>query len=338
MKNIGNGRKSAILLTGGCGYIGVHCLLELLSNRNEDIIIVDNLSNSTIDNMDKIRDIGNVTFYNIDITNEENMMDVFNKHNISTVMHFAGYKSVSKSVENHLKYYNNNIGGLLVLLNCMKENKVNKIIFSSSATVYGNPKSLPITEKDEIDILNPYGRTKYISEEILKDISNSDKNFKSVILRYFNPVANHHLLKENSKFVTNLFPVIMSVINGDREYLKIFGKDYVTNDGTAIRDYIHVVDLAKGHLAALNYIDKMENHFEVFNLGTGKGYSVLEVVNSFTRILNEPFLKYKSFNYKFEERREGDAAEVYADCKKAKEILNWEARLTLEDMVHDCLN
>ena len=321
-------RRPAILLTGGCGYIGSHCLLELLLNRNEDIVIVDDLSNSSIDNIDKIKDLGNVFFYEIDLKRKEDLDDIFFDHNIQSVIHFAGHKSVGESVSNPLKYYDNNIGGLVNLLECMKYHQVESIIFSSSATVYGNPESLPLTEESRIQILNPYGRTKYFSEEILRDM----KDMKVICLRYFNPAGIHSskLLKESPKGIpNNLFPYILSVLQGKKEYLNIYGGDYPTVDGTGVRDYIHVVDLAQGHLAALDYLGKMENNFEVFNLGTGKGYSVLEIVKAFSKHTEVP--------YKIVEKREGDAAEVYADCSKAEKLLNWKSQLTLDEMIKDLI-
>ena len=318
-------RKSSILLTGGCGYIGSHCVLELLLTRNEDIVIVDDLSNSSTDNIDKIKHLGNVFFYQIDLKNKENLDDIFFDHNIQSVIHFAGHKSVGESVMNPLKYYDNNIGGLVNLLECMKYHGTKSIIFSSSATVYGSPESLPLTEESRIQTLNPYGRTKYFSEEILRDM----KVMKVICLRYFNPAGIHSsgLLKESPKGIpNNLFPYILSVINGEKEHLNIYGGDYNTIDGTGVRDYIHVVDLAKGHLAALEYIEKIED-FEVFNLGSGKGNSVLEIVKGFS--------KYREIPYKIVERREGDAAEVYADCSKAEKLLNWKAEYELDDMIRN---
>jgi UDP-glucose 4-epimerase len=357
--------RKAILLTGGCGYIASHCLLELLLSSTEDIVIIDNLSNSSNNNVNKIKDLGNVYIYNEDITNKEKCKEIFSNHNITTVIHFAAYKAVKESIDDPLKYYSNNINGLLVLLKCMKIYNVSKIIFSSSATVYGMPKDgeLPINESVKINTLNPYGRTKYFSEEILRDVSFAH-NIKVICLRYFNPVGCYYLIPENSNTITNLFPMIVSVIKGEKDYLSIYGNDYNTSrsevsinsqsecnhntsrtdcnhntsrtecnhnthDGTAIRDYIHVMDLAKGHLAALNYLDNMEQNFDVFNLGTGIGYSILEVLNC--------FLKYKNVEYKFEDRRPGDAPEVYADASKALKILNWKATLTLKDMVLDSL-
>ena len=351
-----NYRRKSILLTGGCGYIGCHCLLELLLNRHEDIVIIDNLSNSSNTNVNKIKDLGNVYIYNVDITNEEECDKIFRSHNITQVIHFAAHKAVKESIDNPLKYYSNNINGLLVLLKCMNKYDVKKIIFSSSATVYGMPDTLPIDENSKINTLNPYGRTKYFAEEILKDVSNAH-NMQVICLRYFNPVGNYYLIPENSNVITNLFPTIISVIQGDKDYLSIYGNDYNTsrrdasinsdecnyntsrrdasinslelNDGTAIRDYIHVIDLARGHLAALEYMEREEVKFDVFNLGTGEGYSVLEVI--------QEFLKYEEVNCKFENRRPGDAPEVYANVSKANEILGWKTELTLENMVCDSL-
>lgn len=312
-----------ILLTGGFGFIGSNTAIELL--KEYEVIIVDNFSNSQRDVSDKLK----CQFYDLDIT--KNIDEIFEKHNIYSVIHFAAYKSVNESVEDPLKYYYNNIYGLINLLQTMKKYNVKNIIFSSSATVYGNPETLPLTENSKINTLNPYGRTKLFGEEILKDM----KDMKSICLRYFNPVgaSKNGLFKENPKGIpNNLFPYIVQVIEGKREKLFIFGGDYPTNDGTGIRDYIHVIDLANGHIAALKYLEKMENSFEVFNLGTGKGYSVLEIVNTFNKFLD------KKIPYEIVKRRNGDAAEVYADCAKALFFLKWGPKFNLEDMIRDTLS
>lgn len=310
-----------ILLTGGCGFIGSHCAVELIKN-NYNVIIVDNLINSSIDVIDCIFKITNVKpmLYQYDIKNENDLNQVFSSHVIDAVIHFAGYKSVSESVQNPLKYYDNNVSGLITLLKCMSNHQVTKIIFSSSATVYGNPQKCPITEDASINILNPYGQSKYISELILKD-----QNIISIILRYFNPVGGYELLGENpNQQPTNLFPVIISVYNKQKSHLDIFGSDYNTHDGTPIRDYIHVVDLAKAHVKALAY-----RKSDVFNLGTGKGYTVLEVVKTFENYIQD------KLPFEFKNRRLGDAESVYADCSKAKQLLNWEPIYDLTDMVKD---
>ena len=321
--------KPSILLPGSCGYIGSHTALEIIEEYpDHDLIIIDDLSNSNDDVIDKLKLFtNNLVYYNLDVKN--NIDKVFEYHNIETVIHFAAYKAVGESIENPLKYYSNNIGGLINLLQTMKKYNVKNLIFSSSATVYGEPESLPLTEKSKTSTLNPYGRTKLFAEEILKDM----RDMKIICLRYFNPVgaSRSGIIGENPKGVpNNLFPYIMNVISGKKEKLYIFGNDYDTEDGTAIRDYLHVSDLAKGHIAAMKYIDKVD--FEIFNLGTGKGYSVLEIVNNFTKILN------KDIPYEFVERRKGDSPEVYADCSKALKLLGWKAELTLEDMIKDSLN
>jgi len=318
----------SILLTGGCGFIGSHCALILLE-YGYDIIIVDNLLNSSKDMIDKIQITTGkkILFYNLDINDEIKLDAVFSAHKIDTVIHFAAHKSVNESVLNPLKYYLNNIGGLLTLLKIMEIYSVNKIIFSSSATVYSGNSLSPLTENSPVSPMNPYGKTKYFSEEILKDF----KNIKTICLRYFNPVGAYSpLFIESPKEINNLFPYILSVIKKENEYLSIYGNDYQTRDGTCIRDYIHVVDLAKGHLAALKHLDFV--NFEIFNLGTGKGLSVLEIVETFSKKIN------KKIPYKIIERRPGDLSETYADCSKALEILNWKAELNLNDMIDSLIN
>jgi len=310
-----------ILVTGGCGFIGRHCVVELIKNSYH-VIIVDNLINSSITILDHIKTITlqKPLFYQCDVTNYIALNQIFNNHHIDAVIHLAGHKSVSESIDDPLKYYDNNVGGLLTLLKCMKNHCVTKIIFSSSATVYGNPKKLPITEEDDIQILNPYGQSKYISELILKDTIDT-----VIILRYFNPVGGYPLLGENStRITTNLFPVIMSVLNKEKSFVDIFGSNYNTHDGTAIRDYIHVVDLAKAHVKALQY-----NQSHVFNLGTSKGYTVLEIIKEFESYTNT------KINYELKNRRLGDAEIVYANYDKASQLLDWRPELDLKTMVKD---
>lgn len=311
-----------IMLSGSNGFIGSHCAVELIQS-GYNIIMVDNLNNSSITVLDAIEKITHKRppFYQYDITNEELLMSVFNNHKIDAVIHLAGYKSVSESVTHPLKYYENNVSGLITLLKCMEKHKVNKIIFSSSATVYGQPIQIPVTESSPINILNPYGQTKYMSELILKDIP----HLTSIILRYFNPVGGYPLLKENpNNLPTNLFPVIMSIYNYKKSHLDIYGDNYNTIDGTPIRDYIHVVDLAKAHVKALLY-----NQSDIFNLGTGKGYSVLDIVKIFENETGE------KLPYQFKNRRLGDAEAIYADCTKARQLLNWQAEYDLQTMVKD---
>ncbi len=330
----------SILLTGGNGFIGSHTAVELI-NSGYNIIIVDDFSNSSIsayEGISKITNRKNIQLYNVDICDKTNLQKVFESNTIDTVIHFAAYKAVGESVSNPLKYYRNNIIGLITLLEVMNEFKIYKIVFSSSATVYGNPKSLPITEAFELEILNPYGQTKLMSENILKDFSRSNGT-KVIILRYFNPVGAHSsgLIGENPTGIpNNLFPFILDVIKCKREYLSIFGKDYDTIDGTCIRDYIHVVDLAKGHVAAVKYIDSIDE-VKIYNLGTGTGYSVYQIVTAFNKFL-ETEGKGRSVNYRYTDRREGDASAVYANCSLANKELGWTATLDLNEMIRDSLN
>lgn len=310
-----------ILVSGGCGFIGSHCVVELIKN-NYNVIIVDNLINSSITVLDAIEKITSIkpNFYHCDILNYKDLNHIFNNHKIDAVIHLAGHKSVSESVNNPLKYYENNVGGLITLLKCMKNHQVTKIVFSSSATVYGNPKKCPITEEDDINILNPYGQTKYISELMLKDCCHT-----TIILRYFNPVGGYQLLGESpTRVATNLFPTIVSILNKEKSHLDIFGSDYNTIDGTPIRDYIHVVDLAKAHVKALQY-----NKSNIFNLGTGQGYTVLEIVKEFENYTNQ------KIRYELKDRRAGDAEAVYADYSKAYQLLDWRPEYDLKTMVKD---
>lgn len=335
-------RRKCILLTGGAGFIGSHCALDILQDKDidEDVIIVDNFSNSDksiIENLKLFEVDKKLHFYQLDICDKNQLEIVFKYHDITSVIHFAAFKSVGESVNSPLKYYQNNLINLMNVLECMNKYKVKNIIFSSSATVYGNPEYLPLTEDARIQTLNPYGRTKYFAEEILKDISASHE-IKVINLRYFNPVGASQtgLFKENPKGIpNNLFPYIMLVIKGEREFLSIYGNDYPTIDGTGVRDYIHVEDLAEGHVAALKNLNEIKENFITVNLGTGKGYSVLQVVNKFNEFLK---ILDKTLPYKFVERRKGDAAEVYADVSLAKKLFNWKAKRDLDDMVKSCLN
>jgi len=317
-----------ILLTGGCGFIGSHTAIELI-DQGHTVIIVDNLSNSNEGVIDKIKEITGTLpiFYNQNIT--DNLDNVFEQHSIDAVIHFAAYKAVGESVKHPLKYYRNNLLGLINLLEHVVEYKVNKFIFSSSATVYGNPTSLPLTESSPLSCLNPYGRTKLMGEEIIRDVMLSNPNLHVTILRYFNPVGAHEsgLIGEQPRDVpNNLFPYILDVIKGIRPHLNIYGVDYETPDGTPIRDYIHVTDLALGHVAALAKMDRLK----IYNLGTGKGHSILEVINAFNK--SNHTVKYMKTH-----RREGDAREVYSDCSLAEQDLEWKATRDLEAMVRDCL-
>lgn len=325
----------SILLTGGCGFIGSHCALQLI-NCGYEIIIIDNLSNSYTDVIDNLQTLTTQTiiFYQIDINNRDELEKVFQNHAIISVIHLAAYKSVGESTSDPLKYYSNNVGGLLSLLYCMKSYGVKQLIFSSSATVYGDPIILPLTEESQVYNVGtcPYATSKCMNEQILKDISKT-KDIKVICLRYFNPVGSHSsgMLKENPKGnINNLFPYIASIYQGKNKELIIYGKDYNSNDGTGIRDYIHVVDLAEGHVKALKYFDNDFN-FIAFNLGTGFGYTVLEIVKMFAQTFG------KEISYVFGSRRLGDVNALYTDCQKAKQLIDWEAKLTLEDMVKSYL-
>ena len=325
-----------ILVTGGTGFIGSHTVVELL-NSNYEVVVIDNLSNSKIEVIDKIKEITSkaVTFYEGDVCDKSLLEKVFKENNIDAVIHFAGYKAVGESVKKPLMYYRNNIDSTLTLCEVMNEYNVKNIVFSSSATVYGTPKSLPIKEDFEVNhATNPYGETKIIIERILNDIYIADNNWNIALLRYFNPIGAHKsgLIGENPNDIpNNLMPYIVKVASGELKELSIFGNDYDTIDGTGVRDYIHVVDLAKAHIKAVEWTFKNEG-IEAFNLGTGKGYSVLELV--------EAFKKYNHVDvpYKIVGRREGDIASCYADVSYAKEKLNWSSTLDIEEMVKDAYN
>ncbi len=333
--NINKKSKAKILVTGGLGFIGSHTCCELL-NDNYEVVIVDNLSNSKLDVIDKIKKITNkdLTFYKEDLCNEEAIDKIFSQEHIDAVIHFAALKAVGESVSKPLMYYENNLISTINLLKIMQKYNCKKIVFSSSATVYGNPKTLPIKEDFPLSTTNPYGTTKLMIEQILKDVVISDKEFSITILRYFNPIGAHPtgLLGENPQGIpNNLMPYIVRVATKQLETLNIFGSDYNTKDGTGVRDYIHVVDLAKGHLKALDKIFKDKGIF-YYNLGTGKGYSVLELVNTFKAVNNV------DIPYKIVARRPGDIASCYADCSKAYEELGWQATLDLEKMCKDSYN
>lgn len=324
-----------LLVTGGTGYIGSHVAIELL-NQNHDIVIIDNLENSKLEVLENIKKLTNKapTFYQIDLTSEQGLKTIFKNHHFDAVIHFAGLKSVSESVEKPLYYYEKNLESTINLLKCMQDFNVKKIIFSSSATVYGDSSEPKRTENMPTgeSISSPYGKTKYMIEEILKDVCTSNPNFSAVALRYFNPVGNHPsgLLGEDSNGIpNNLMPYVMKVASGELKELSIFGNDYDTKDGTCRRDFIHVVDLAKGHLAALKALETPG--FKTYNLGTGTPTSVLEIVNTFEKIRDE------KLPYKFAPRRPGDLAEIWADPEKAEKELNWKTELTIEDAMRDTL-
>ncbi|MBE6146871.1 MAG: UDP-glucose 4-epimerase GalE [Firmicutes bacterium] len=321
-----------VLVTGGCGYIGSHTVVELLEN-NYEVIIVDNLINSKIETLSKIEKITGKTpkFYQIDLCDKEKVREVFSENEIDAVIHFAGLKAVGESVKKPILYYENNLISTLNLLEVMKESNCKKIVFSSSATVYGDPNKLPIQESFPLSTTNPYGSTKLFIEYMLKDLYKSDPSWGIAILRYFNPIGSHssYLLGEDPNGIpNNLMPYIVKVATKELECLSIFGNDYNTKDGTGVRDYIHVVDLAKGHIKAIEKISK-ESKLDCYNLGTGTGYSVLEMVETFKKI------NKVDVPYKIVDRRAGDIAECYADNTYAKQELGFEPTKTLEDMVRD---
>lgn len=324
-----------ILVTGGCGYIGSHTCVELL-NAGYDIAIIDNLCNSKIEVIDKIKKITgkDFNFYKEDLRNEDILDNIFKKENIEGVIHFAGLKAVGESVEKPILYYQNNIDSTLTLCKIMNKYNVKKLGFSSSATVYGNQKILPIKETASLSTTNPYGSTKLFIEYMLDDIYKSDNEWSIIKLRYFNPVGAHDsgLLGEDPNGIpNNLMPYVSKVATHELPYLNVFGDDYPTKDGTGVRDYIHVVDLAKGHIKALEYIDKSKGSISV-NLGTGIGYSVLDIIKSYEKVNNV------KIPYKIAPRRDGDIAECYADASKASELLNWSAEKNLDDMVKSAYN
>ena len=324
-----------ILVTGGTGYIGSHTCVELL-DAGYEVVIIDNLSNSKKEVVDYIEKITNkkVKFYEEDVQNKDALRKIFNENDIDAVIHFAGYKAVGESVAKPLMYYRNNLDSTISLLEVMNEFDVKKIAFSSSATVYGKPKSLPIKEDFELSTTNPYGSTKLMIEDILRDLYVSDNNWSIAILRYFNPIGAHSsgLIGENPNGIpNNLMPYIIKVATGELECLGVFGNDYDTHDGTGVRDYIHVVDLAKGHVKALEKIIKCAG-CDSYNLGTGKGFSVLDLVNTFMKVNDI------KVNYQIKERRPGDIDACYADPSYAFEKLNWKADKTIEEMCKDAYN
>ena len=327
----------AVLLPGGAGYIGSHTAVELL-NSGKEIIIIDNYSNSKPEVLEEIKKITGKDFkaYKMDYRDKEKLEKVFQENKIDAVINFAGFKAVGESVEKPLEYYDNNIGGAVALLETMKKYGVNKFIFSSSATVYGEPETIPITEDCKTGgTTNPYGTTKLFIEQILKDTYTSDNNWDICILRYFNPVGAHEsgrIGEEPQGIPNNLMPYIVRGAAGKLKQLSVFGNDYNTHDGTGVRDYIHVVDLAKGHVLALEKLEKEQKGLYIYNLGTGTGYSVLDMVNAFEKATG------KKVPYKIAPRRSGDIATCYADPKKAKEELGWEATKTLADMCKDSWN
>ncbi|MBO4583672.1 MAG: UDP-glucose 4-epimerase GalE [Clostridia bacterium] len=323
-----------MLITGGAGYIGSHTCVELLNSGNE-VTVVDNLANSKAAALDRVREITgrDFTFHKVDLLDAEALEKVFAEERPDGVIHFAGLKAVGESVAKPLEYYHNNIAGTINLLEMMRKYDAKKLVFSSSATVYGDPASVPITESFPLSVTNPYGRTKLMIEDILRDLYRSDDTWSIVILRYFNPVGAHEsgrIGEDPAGIPNNLMPYISQVAAGKLKRLRVFGNDYPTPDGTGVRDYIHVVDLAKGHIAALKKLGV--NGVYTYNLGTGRGYSVLDAVKAFESAngLEIP--------YDIVERRPGDIAECYADPALAEKELGWRAEKDLVDMCRDAWN
>ena len=334
-----------ILVTGGVGYIGSHTCIELLE-AGYQVLVLDNLSNSKLDNLEKVSRITNTkldidetkecdfSFIKGDIRDEDLLIKLFSSYNIGGVIHFAGLKSVGESVEKPIKYYNNNVVGSVTLIEVMKKFDCKTFVFSSSATVYGEPHKLPIKENFPLRVVNPYAQSKLIVENLLRDIFVSDNDWKIALLRYFNPIGAHKsgLIGDNPNGMPiNLMPYISQVAIGKLKELRVFGDDYDTHDGTGVRDYIHVVDLAKGHVKAFSFI---ENNPQVLtlNLGTGIGYSVLDLVNTFEQVSN------KKIPYRIQARRNGDVAKYYADPTMAKDKIGWESENNLENMCYDAWN
>lgn len=335
-RRIHKGSTMKILLTGGAGYIGSHTAVQLLES-GYDVIIADNFSNSKPESLKRIREITHkdFSFYEADITDRKAVTDIFQAEKPDAVVHFAGLKAVGESVKKPISYYRNNIDSTLTLLETMQEYGCSNLIFSSSATVYGDPASVPITEDMPVGkCSNPYGRTKYMIEEIIRDAAVANPKLSTVILRYFNPIGAHKsglLCEDPNGIPNNLMPYIMKVAVGRLPKLNVFGNDYPTHDGTGVRDYIHVVDLADGHLAAIKYAARSSG-VSVFNLGTGNGYSVLDVVKAFEKASGV------KIPYAIAPRRDGDIAKCFASSEKAEKILGWVAKYSLDDMCLDSWN
>jgi UDP-glucose 4-epimerase len=322
----------AVLVTGGAGYIGSHTCVELL-NEGYDVVVIDNLSNSSEKSLERVQEITGkkLTFYKADLLDREAVENIFRNEKIDSVIHFAGLKAVGESVLKPLEYYYNNITGTLILCDTMRKYGVKDLVFSSSATVYGNPQTVPIKEDFPLSATNPYGRTKLMIEQILGDLYAADDTWSIVLLRYFNPVGAHksgRIGEDPRGIPNNLVPYITQVAVGKLEFLGVFGNDYDTHDGTGVRDYIHVVDLAKGHIKALEKLKGSKGIF-TYNLGTGKGYSVMEMLKSFEKVCGKPI------KYKIMPRRPGDIAVCYADPARAKEELGWVAEKGLQEMCED---
>lgn len=323
---------STILVTGGTGFIGSHTILELL-NEGYDVVAMDNLSNSKKEALERVEEMAGkeVIFRKVDLLHKTQLDLLFNEFSFDAVIHFAGLKAVGESVEKPLAYYSNNVAGTINLCQVMSAHNVKRMVFSSSATVYGDPSESPLTESSALSATNPYGQTKLTIEHILRDICRSDTEWKVALLRYFNPVGAHEsgrIGEDPAGIPNNLMPFVTQVAVGKREKLAVFGDDYSTPDGTGVRDYIHVVDLAKGHLKSLEKLDDIRGA-EAYNLGTGQGSSVLDVIKTFEKATGQ------TVPYEIVERRPGDAATCYADVSKARKELQWETERTLDEMCRD---
>lgn len=321
-----------ILVTGGAGFIGSHTCLELL-NKGYEVIVVDNLCNSSKESLRRVMELTgkSLKFYETDILDRNGLEHIFSTEKIDAVIHFAGLKAVGESVSKPLEYYHNNVTGTLVLCDVMRKYNVWNLVFSSSATVYGMPKTVPIKEDFPLSVTNPYGRTKLMIEEILQDFYKSDLRWNITLLRYFNPIGAHESgqIGEDPKGIpNNLVPYVTQVAVGKLEYVHVFGNDYDTPDGTGVRDYIHVVDLALGHVKAIEHMNARDG-VKIYNLGTGNGYSVLDIIHAFEKVVG------KEIPYQVEARRSGDIATCYADPSKAKEELDWTAQRDLQKMCED---
>ena len=326
---------SRIFVTGGTGYIGSHTVLELI-RKGHEVVVMDNLSNSSVESLNRIKELTGITvpFYQLDLLDKEGMSEIFTSSKPDAVIHFAGLKAVGESVEKPLWYYTNNITGTLNLLEVMRDHEVKNLVFSSSCTVYGEPEVVPINETAPLSAVNPYGQTKLTIEYILKDLFRSDSDWNIAILRYFNPVGADEsgtMGEDPNGIPNNLMPYVTQVGVGHLPFLRVFGQDYPTHDGTGVRDYIHVTDLALGHIKAIDTLDK-DPGLLICNLGTGKGYSVLDVVKAFEKASGV------KIPYELQARRAGDAAAAYADPTLAKEVLGWQAERELDQMCRDAWN